>query len=159
LSFRNPVRVVMDTRARIPLDANVLAHDPGNTIVATTSLAPPEKLKKLRELGAKLIITEPREGLVDLREVLAELGKREITSVMIEGGGALNASAFADGMVDKVLVFIAPKIIGGKDAPTWVEGRGAFTIDGCTQLDISRVRRFHGDILLEAYVRACGNTA
>ncbi|MEW6226877.1 MAG: bifunctional diaminohydroxyphosphoribosylaminopyrimidine deaminase/5-amino-6-(5-phosphoribosylamino)uracil reductase RibD [Bacillota bacterium] len=159
LSLRNPVRVIVDTHARIPLDANVLADDPGNTIVATTSLAPLEKVEELRNLGATVIVTEPREERVDIREVLAELGKREITSVMLEGGGALIASAFEAGMVDKVLVFIAPRVIGGKDAPTWVEGKGAFTIDECTELDISRVKRFRGDILLEAYVKVRGNTA
>lgn len=148
----------MDTRARIPLDANVLADSPGNTIVATTPLAPPEKLEKLRDLGAAVIVTEPREGRVDIKEVFRELGRREITSVMIEGGGVLNASAFEAGIVDKVLLFIAPKVIGGKNAPTWVEGRGAFALDGCTELDISRVRRLYGDILLEAYVKARGAT-
>ncbi|HHY97683.1 MAG TPA: riboflavin biosynthesis protein RibD, partial [Firmicutes bacterium] len=69
---------------------------------------------------------------------------------------SLNASLLGEGLVDKVLVFIAPKIIGGKDAITWVEGTGARTIGGCATLSISRVRRFRGDILLEAYVNTDG---
>lgn len=153
---RNPVRVILDTRARIPLDAKVLAENPGETIIATTSLALSDKLKRLKDLGAKVIVTDPKEGRVDIKEVLIELGRQEITSVLVEGGGSLNASLLGEGLVDKVLVFIAPKIIGGKDAITWVEGTGARTIGGCATLSISRVRRFRGDILLEAYVNTDG---
>ena len=153
---RNPVRVIVDTHARIPLDANLLVENPGDTIIATTSFAPSEKLESLKDLGAKVIVTDPKEGRVDIKEVLIELGRQGITSVLVEGGGSLNASLLGEGLVDKVLVFIAPKIIGGKDAITWVEGTGARTIGGCATLSISRVRRFRGDILLEAYVNTDG---
>lgn len=90
---------------------------------------------------------------VDLRKMLRDMAKRGITNILVEGGGELAASLFKDGLVDKLLVFIAPMIIGGRDARTAVEGYGIKSIKDSIALKDMSVRRFKNDILVEAYVK------
>jgi diaminohydroxyphosphoribosylaminopyrimidine deaminase/5-amino-6-(5-phosphoribosylamino)uracil reductase len=90
----------------------------------------------------------------DLRHLMALLGEREITSVLIEGGGTTHASAFEAGIVDKVMFFVAPKIIGGRDAITAVEGEGVATMDEAVLLERMTAERVGDDLLIEAYVKA-----
>lgn len=127
---RNPVRIIADTSARIPMDAFVVLHpEKAKTIIAHTQKAPPEKLKILREGGVETIETKPYEGKVDLRELMLALGAKGIDGIMLEGGGALNFSALKQGIVDEVLVFVAPKIVGGEHAKTPVSGKGVDVMD------------------------------
>ncbi len=83
---------------------------------------------------------------------MRELAKRGVTSILIEGGGRVNASALEMGLVDKVLFFIAPKIVGGEDAITAVEGEGIDRIGQAIRLKDTKVRRFGEDILFEGYI-------
>ncbi|NLI13263.1 bifunctional diaminohydroxyphosphoribosylaminopyrimidine deaminase/5-amino-6-(5-phosphoribosylamino)uracil reductase RibD [Pelotomaculum propionicicum] len=150
---RDPVRVILDSRARIPPQARVLTQQSeAPTIIAVTSAAPPERLKTLRESGAVVLVVNegPR---VDLAELLRILGSRGITSVLIEGGAGVHGSAISAGLVDKVAWFIAPKIIGGATAPGPVGGTGADDPAGASALERVRVRRLGPDILLEGYFK------
>ena len=84
---------------------------------------------------------------------MKELGRREVMSVLIEGGGATHASAFRAGIVDKVLFFVAPKIVGGRESVTAVEGEGVATMDLAVELENMTATPVGEDILIEAYVR------
>ena len=90
----------------------------------------------------------------DMRHLMTVLGEREITSVLIEGGGTTHASAFEAGIVDKVMFFVAPKVIGGRDAITAVEGEGVATMDEAVLLERMTAERVGDDLLIEAYVKA-----
>ena len=150
---KDPVRIVVDSKLRIMLRAKVLnPESKAGTIIATTELAHKEKIKKLEELGARVLIVGSKENRVDLRELMYELGKLEITSLLIEGGAEINASSLGSGIVDKVLFFYAPKIIGGADALGMVGGEGVEKLRDAINLKNIRVRRLGDDILVEGYI-------
>ena len=148
---KNPIRVIVDSKARTPPTARVL-KEPGVTIVAITAIAPSVQEKRLREAGAEVLELPLRAGLVDLEELLAELGRREITSVLVEGGGTLLGSFFDQGLVDKVVAFIAPVIIGGTEARLAVGGGGAQRIAQALRLSRVRVERVGDDVMITGYL-------
>jgi len=108
---KNPTKVIVDSKLKISEMAKVL-KDPSKVIIATTKKAPRKKIDKLQRKGVRILILKPERGLVDLKELIKELGKSEIASVMIEGGAELSGNAIKCGIVDKLLIFTAPKIIG-----------------------------------------------
>lgn len=149
--MRHGYKVIVDSKLRIPLGAKVL-DSPKRAIIATTAKAAKEKVKKLQGLGCRVLIVKEKKGLVDLAILMKELAGMEISSVLIEGGGEINASAVESGIVDKVMFFIAPKIIGGRDAKTPVEGRGIKDIKRAVNLKQVCVERIGGDIMITGYL-------
>lgn len=150
---KDPVRIVVDSSLKIPLDARVLNQKSNaKTVIATTDRASKEKMKKVEELGAKVIVVGSTNNRVDFRELMIELGKLEIASLLIEGGAEVNASSLKSGIVDKVLFFYAPKIIGGIEALSIVGGEGVKELDHAVKIKEIKTRRFGDDILLEGYV-------
>jgi len=145
---KDPVRVIVDADEYLAADRRVFVQDSN----APTWVAVPEGVAFT---GADEVIHVP-DGLggIDLAALMRELAAREIVSVLIEGGGTTHASAFAAGIVDKVMFFIAPKIIGGRDAITAVEGEGAERMSDVVQLERMTARSVGEDILVEAYVKA-----
>jgi len=111
---KQPLRVIVDGRGRTPATARVFS-EPGKALLALGNLVKPERKKALAQAGAELLELPSEEGLVDLERLLKTLGEREITSVLVEGGGILLGSLFDYGLVDKVVAFIAPIIIGFDD--------------------------------------------
>lgn len=151
-SGRDPVRIVLDSAARTPPGARVLARHPAaRTVIATTTGASSERLAALQQAGAHVLVAGdgPR---VDLVELMKELGRQEITSVLIEGGAEVHGSALAAGIVDKVAWFIAPCIIGGRAAPGPVGGAGVEEPDQAVLLEQVAVNRFGSDICIEGYI-------
>ena len=145
----DPVRVVVDSRLRIPLDAQVLTGpSDAPVIVATTSQAPIEKIQKLESLGTEVLVLDGQDGKVDLRKLLEELGKRDILSVLVEGGGTLIAGFVEAGLVDKVAAFVAPLIIGG-NGPSPVEGTGVARLADAPHLTQVSIRQVGRDVLIE----------
>lgn len=117
----NPVRIVVDSMARIPIDSDLLKKGDGKRIIAVSESAPLEKVKRLS--GKAGIITAGRDK-VDLIMLLAELKKHGIGKVMVEGGAGLNWGLISNGLVDEIYTFIGNMILGGRDAPTLVDGDG-----------------------------------
>lgn len=149
----DPIRIVVDTSAKIPLEANVLnLESRARTIIVATDLAKKEKLKSLEDKGAEIIISPLTKSGVCLKHLMKELGKRKIDSVLLEGGSELNYSALEAGIVDKVNVFIAPKIIGGREAKSSVGGLGIALMKDAVRLKNLSVQSFDEDIMIEAYV-------
>jgi diaminohydroxyphosphoribosylaminopyrimidine deaminase/5-amino-6-(5-phosphoribosylamino)uracil reductase len=106
----------------------------------------------LLDRGVRIIKLEDSRGRVDLPGLMEELGRLGLDSVLLEGGGELNASALETGIVDKIMLFIAPKIIGGKNAKTPVEGEGIKNMDDALRLKDISVKMLGNDMLYEAYV-------
>ena len=146
-----PLRVVVDSRARTPGTARML-QEPGATLIAVTEAAPTAARRELEKAGAEVLSFPDIDGLVNLRALLECLAGREITSLLVEGGGRLLASLFAHGLVDKVLAFIAPVIIGGKEAPTAVEGEGVERLGQALRLREVAVEWLGEDLLVSGYV-------
>ena len=150
---RNPLRIIVDSKGKIPADANVLqTEDDRRTIIAATEDMPEIKQRQLRDKGIEIIITDKRNGKVDIRRLIEELGKRRVDSLMIEGGGTVAASFLEEGLIDKVAIFIAPIIIGGTAAPTPVMGAGADLISDGYRLKHQSITAFGRDVLVEGYI-------
>jgi diaminohydroxyphosphoribosylaminopyrimidine deaminase / 5-amino-6-(5-phosphoribosylamino)uracil reductase len=150
---RNPIRIILDSKGRIPEDSKVLNADKNTAVIlATTETLNIEKEKRLSDRGIKIIKTESTGNRVDLEKLMEILYQLEIDSILLEGGGTLNASALKFDIVDKVMCFIAPKIIGGKDAITPVEGDGIEVMDKAIQLRDVSCKMIGKDILIEGYI-------
>jgi diaminohydroxyphosphoribosylaminopyrimidine deaminase/5-amino-6-(5-phosphoribosylamino)uracil reductase len=149
-SSENPTRIIVDSKGRLPLDARVVSDKSAPTVLATTEKAPLEHINALHQKGVEVLILSSSEGRVNLVNLMEELGKREITSVLLEGGARLFSSALEGGIVDKFAFFVAPKIIGGRKALGVVASEG---LDWWLDLKFSRVKKMGDDLMIEAYPR------
>jgi diaminohydroxyphosphoribosylaminopyrimidine deaminase/5-amino-6-(5-phosphoribosylamino)uracil reductase len=150
---RNPLRIIVDSKGRIPSEANVLqTEDDKRTIIAATDDMPEIKQRQLRDKGIEIIITDKRNGKVDIMQLVEELGKRGVDSLLVEGGGTVAASFLEEGLINKVAIFIAPVIIGGKTAPTPVMGAGVNFISDGYRLKHQSITTFGRDVLIEGYI-------
>jgi len=146
---REPYRVVVDSHGRTPVTARVIAAGrPERTLIAVTESAPGDRLRALEAAGSQVLRLPSRDGRVDLNALMADLAQREVTALLLEGGGELNAGFLEAGLVDRVLVFVAPMLLGGRQSPTPLEGPGrglkeAFRLTGMT------VRAMGEDLLIE----------
>jgi diaminohydroxyphosphoribosylaminopyrimidine deaminase/5-amino-6-(5-phosphoribosylamino)uracil reductase len=149
---RNPVRIVADSHLRIPLHANVLKHqNAARTIIATTAGAPHEKRKKLEGLGIEtLLIDEDSHHRIDLRRVLTELGKKNLSSVLIEGGAAIITSVLRENLSDRIVVVIAPKILG-KGIDT-VNDLGIEKMDDALRFSYLKLLRRGDDLVIDGKI-------
>jgi len=148
---KNPVRVIVDSHARTPLNSNVVADKSARTIIAVTSNALDEKISALKNHGVEIITAGGGER-VDLKILMRSLAEREITSVLVEGGGTVHFSMLKENLVDKVLAFVAPKIIGGATALTAVEGAGFVKLSDAVNLKNFTATQLGEDFLLSGYV-------
>jgi diaminohydroxyphosphoribosylaminopyrimidine deaminase/5-amino-6-(5-phosphoribosylamino)uracil reductase len=145
-----PTRIVIDSKALTPLDARMLSL-PGETIIAVTNAAPEEKIRKLKQAGVRILIIEEDAGRVSLPALMRELGALGIAGILLEGGGRIAASALSAGVVDKVIAFIAPKIVGGAEARSPIEGLGVAKMAEAYHFERVKVRNVGCDIMVEAY--------
>lgn len=147
---KQPLRLVVDSKGKVPLNAHIF-EPPGEVLLAVAAPFDSVKKEKLVEVGAEVVELPERGGSVDIAELLKLLGEREIVTVLVEGGGKLLGSLFDHHLVDKVLAFISPIIIGGHQAVS-VGGNG---VDSMTQaLRLSRVdiQSFGDEVLVSGYV-------
>lgn len=149
----NPLRVVLDSEGRLPLDAKVL-NDAAPTVVVTKRSAPEANLDRLWSAGVRVLGVRDIEGRIDLRYLMGELAKMGINNVLLESGGELAASMIAEGLVDRGLIFVAPKILGGRDAKTPVEGSGVELMSQAVSATRPVIRRFGDDVALEFAISA-----
>jgi diaminohydroxyphosphoribosylaminopyrimidine deaminase/5-amino-6-(5-phosphoribosylamino)uracil reductase len=153
---RQPVRVVVDGSGRVPPTATVFTDRAAPTLVATTEDAPTKARRAWEGAGAEVAVFPPShdhpECRVPLPALLAWLGKREVQDVLIEGGPTLAGRAVAAGVVDRVVLYLAPKLIGGSDAPGVLEGRGVPTIGEARGLRIRSVGQIGEDLKVVADV-------
>lgn len=148
---RNPIRVVIDPEMKIPLNYNIYNIPPKTILVARESSLDSEKQKILMDKGVDFIIYDTDK--VDLNWLMEELGKRQIISVMIEGGSSLNAYALHHGIVDKLIIFIAPKIIGGKESYSCIGGNTYRKLKDAYEVKDIVVKRLKKDIMITGYLR------
>ncbi|MEW6398780.1 MAG: bifunctional diaminohydroxyphosphoribosylaminopyrimidine deaminase/5-amino-6-(5-phosphoribosylamino)uracil reductase RibD [Bacillota bacterium] len=151
---RDPVRVVVDSRGRLPVTARLLrSGSPARTLVATTATMSGDTRAALEAIpGVEVIELPSRGGRVDPGALVRALGEREITSVLLEGGPTLAASFLAGGWVDKIMFFLAPLLVGGAWAPSPLGGEGVARLREARRLRDVVVERVGGDVLVTAYV-------
>lgn len=150
---KQPVRIIVDSRLRLPLDARVLQNqDKAGTIVATTEAASRKKRTALDKLGIETILVDADiHQRVDLDKLMVELGKRDISSVLVEGGAALITSVLRQRLADRLVVVVAPKIVGkGIEA---VGDLGIRTMDDAMKISVRQVTRKGGDLVLDGQIQ------
>ncbi|AGX42462.1 bifunctional diaminohydroxyphosphoribosylaminopyrimidine deaminase/5-amino-6-(5-phosphoribosylamino)uracil reductase RibD [Clostridium saccharobutylicum] len=151
---RNPIRIVVDTNLRIPLESKVVKNNDGRTIIATTKRADETKKKNLINLGVKIIEVSEKESRVDLKELMVKLGQESLDSILIEGGGTLNFSALKEGIVDKVRFYIAPKILGGENSKSAIAGIGFSQLEEAVKLNNVTYRQIGDELVVEGYTKS-----
>ena len=151
---QDATRIVLDSHGRTRPDARIFnAESEAGVIVAVTPEASTENVNTLEKAGAEVITVPDAHSKVCFKSLMEILGKREITSLLIEGGSQINASALAAGIVDKVMCFIAPKLIGGQNAPGPIGGVGIQSLTEAVNLQRMRVTPMpEHDILIEGYL-------
>ena len=149
---KNPLRIICDTQLRTPLASSIVMSARDVPTVIATCCRDTEKQKLYEDMGCRILTVGARNGHIDLYELTEKLGKEEIDSILLEGGGTLNWSALEAGIVNKVQAYIAPKIFGGNNAKTPVEGAGIPSPGNAFLLKNSRIIKLGCDLLIESEV-------
>ena len=146
---KNPIRIVVDSSLKIDINANVVQDKSAKTIIATTDKADKDKILKLQAQDVDVIVVDKdKNDKVDIEKLLDILGQQNICSILVEGGSTLSGSFVAKKLVDKVYFFIAPKIIGGKEAKTPVAGTGILNLQEALALKDIQIEKLEEDILI-----------
>jgi diaminohydroxyphosphoribosylaminopyrimidine deaminase/5-amino-6-(5-phosphoribosylamino)uracil reductase len=155
---KNPVRIVVDSSLRIPLSSKLLkTASRVKTIIATLKNSSPAQYKAIKQTGAEIVYIPARNGRVDLKKLIQYVGTLGIASVLIEAGTEISASALTEGIVDKILFFYAPKIIGGINAYSMVGGSGIAKMANAVVLKNLTYKKLGQDLLIEGYINTHHN--
>jgi diaminohydroxyphosphoribosylaminopyrimidine deaminase/5-amino-6-(5-phosphoribosylamino)uracil reductase len=152
---RDPIRIILDSRLSISETAKVLRQESdSDTIIVTGPSAPVDKRDRLQQVKGVRVMEAPlKDGKIDLGRLMELLGALGITSLLVEGGGRVMASALSSAIADKILLFYAPKRLGGDDGIPICSGPGPEKMADCVTVRDIEVRRFGDDILMEGYFR------
>ncbi len=150
---KDPYRIIVDSDLHIPLNSNVVKQNKKDkeTIIATSGLAPKNKIKALGRIGVQVFVLGEHE--VDLNTLVDGLSAMGIKKIMIEGGNELNAKAIEAGIVDRLILFVAPKLIGGRDAKPVIGGIGIEKMSQAIPLSRPKMKRIGEDLLLEYWIK------
>lgn len=149
---KDPIRIILDTRLTISENARMLTMESAaETLVITGDNIPPQKKRNLEKKGVKIVESPLKDGLIDLDKLMNILGGMGMTSLLVEGGGRVAASALNSSIVDKILFFFAPKILGGDDGIPVCRGPGPEKMSDCIKVHDILIHRFDDDILIEGY--------
>jgi diaminohydroxyphosphoribosylaminopyrimidine deaminase/5-amino-6-(5-phosphoribosylamino)uracil reductase len=149
---QHPLRIIVDSSGRTPLDAAVLNTEEAPTLIAVTQKASPDFMNQMKDRGASVMVCPEKDQKVDLAYLNRELGQMNIDSILLEGGSTLNFSALEAGIVHKIFAFISPKLVGGRKAFTPVGGQGFEKMEQAITLNVDSIHRFDEDIMIEAYL-------
>ena len=147
--IHQPLKVIIDSTGNLS-PQSLLFQEPGNTLIATAAISNDRK-SLLNNSGAEVLVIPDEKNWVNLGRLMGELGKRGIINVLVEGGGNLLASMIQQQLIDKMLAFIAPIIIGGKNSPTPVEGHSVTKLIQATKIENTRTRKLGEDLLIIGY--------
>jgi diaminohydroxyphosphoribosylaminopyrimidine deaminase/5-amino-6-(5-phosphoribosylamino)uracil reductase len=149
---RDPYRIILDSRLQIPEGSKVIGISSSKTIIATTAVASRDKIKRLEKAGVHVLIVESKNGRVDLKPFLSKLGEMGVMSILVEGGGHINGAFLDEGLIDKFLLFLSPRLMGDSQAMGIFTGKGAEQLKKLTAVKELRVKKIGGDILIEGYL-------
>lgn len=151
---RDPVRLIVDGRLDLPVNSQIASSSKQQTtLVFTSEKADPRRAKRLEQLGLEVITIDGAPDDLNLEQVLQIAAHRKLCSVLVEGGGSINASLLKYNLIDKLYWFIAPKIIGGAKAPSPVEGSGCKNMADAIEVEDLQITFIGQDILATGYVK------
>lgn len=146
---KNPIRIILDTHLRTPLDANVVTDEAAKTIICVGRTVPREKTAQFEKKRLVEVVQMETESLI-VSDVLDKLGERDIMSLFVEGGATVNDSFLRNGLINQFILYVAPKLIGGRHAPTSISGEGIHTLSDALQLEIKTVEKIGSDVKIVA---------
>ena len=149
---KNPIRIICDTSLQTPVTAQVVQTANQIPTILATCCQNQERQRIYKKSGCQILQVHKKEGHVDLQHLMKLLGEKKIDSILLEGGGTLNWAAISDGIVQKVQAYIAPKLFGGKDAKTAIEGEGIEIPSEAIRLKNSHIISLGDDVLIESEV-------
>ncbi len=152
---KQPIRVIVDTSLKSPPDARIFNSRGGGVIVATSRNASGKRAKALAKRGAEIIRLPERKGMVSLKALMKALAKRDIVTVLLEGGSTLYSEALSIGIVDRVAIFFAPLLIGGSDRFSIFRGKGVRILKKALKVDDITYRKLGDNLLIEGDVKQC----
>ncbi len=151
---RDPLRVIIDSNLDLPLDSKIATTSQEQcTLIFCSSNVDNQKRQQLEALGAEIISLDIKDEIIPLEQVLVILGQMNICSLLVEGGGEINAYLLQNQLLDKVYWFIAPKIIGGRQAPSPIGGQGVEFMRDARELKSLEIQKFARDLLLTGYFK------
>ncbi|HSB03558.1 MAG TPA: bifunctional diaminohydroxyphosphoribosylaminopyrimidine deaminase/5-amino-6-(5-phosphoribosylamino)uracil reductase RibD [Thermodesulfobacteriota bacterium] len=150
---RDPYRIVLDSRLRIPERARIFEGTPSRVIIATTKKGSKEKMERLRERGVQVLIFDSKGGRVNLKTCLKRLAAMGVMTLLVEGGSRVNGSFLDERAVDKFYFFFSPKWIGDPEAPGVFGGNGVRDLREVIKTQEIHVRKMGDDFLLKGYVQ------
>lgn len=151
---KSPTAIIVDSKLKIPLNSRIFTTlNERKIIIATTEYADEAKMAELKKMGVLVLKTPSKGGHVNLDCLMNEIGKMGIDSILLEGGSKLNFSCIRENVVDKVMYFVAPKLIGGEKAKTSIEGDGIKSLSNAVELIDMSSEKIGEDILLTGYVK------
>ena len=151
--MRNPVRVIVAGEHGVPVSARVFSNARRERVIYATFVdLPPSQKKKLQKMRVEILLTKRKRGQIDLPQLMDKLGAMGITSIMVEGGSEVSANVIKEKLIDKVIYFIAPKIIGGKGAPGPVGGQGIKRLKDVLRIKDMTVAKLGDDLVVEGYI-------
>jgi diaminohydroxyphosphoribosylaminopyrimidine deaminase/5-amino-6-(5-phosphoribosylamino)uracil reductase len=149
---QNPLRVLLDSRLRIPL-ASRLAEGRPPTVVITTRRHDPARAERLRERGVRVVAVGSSKGRVDVGEALKLLGEEGVVDLLVEAGATLNAALVESGLADRLVLFVAPRVFGGSGSPAWMGGEGVEDLADSFDFAWHKAERVGDDLMLVAHKR------
>lgn len=149
---KDPIRIICDSELRTPLDSRAVSTAKEVPTIIAACRPDRDRIQAFEEKGCSVLIVPEKDGQVNLGQLMDLLGERKIDSILLEGGGTLNWAALESGIVQKVQSYIAPKLFGGQDAKTPVEGAGVADPSQAFRLKNSRITRLGEDFLIESEV-------
>lgn len=153
-SRRNPIKIVVDSQLSTPQNANIFSAN-RQVIIVTLPDRPGQETENRKILAqrAKVLEVKEKAGQINLKSMMKKLAQAGITNILVEGGGTLIGSLFDEGLVDKIMFFISPKVIGGRGAIGSVMGLGISRVDKAVKLRDIKFRRIGEDFLIEGYIK------
>lgn len=151
ITHKQPLRVIVDGLGRTPVNAQIF-KEPGKSLIVLGKSVNSDIKKALDKAGADILELPSSDGKLDLEQLLKHLARKEITSVLVEAGGILTGSLFDAKLVDNVVVFLAPIIIGGEEARPAIAGKGISKLSDCFKLKDTRIERIDEDIMISGHV-------
>ncbi len=150
---KSPIAIILDSKLKVPLNSRIFTTlSERKIIIATTEYSDKAKMAELKKMGILVIEIPSKCGHVNLKYLMNEIGKMGIDSILLEGGSKLNFSCIKENIVDKVMYFVAPKLVGGEKAKTSIEGEGIKSLSDAVKVNNMNSEKIGQDILLTGYV-------
>ncbi|MBN2831601.1 MAG: bifunctional diaminohydroxyphosphoribosylaminopyrimidine deaminase/5-amino-6-(5-phosphoribosylamino)uracil reductase RibD [Candidatus Omnitrophica bacterium] len=153
-SKKQPIKIIIDSQLSTPREASIFSKGSQIIIVTLSTKAGQEtENRKILAQEARILEVKEKAGQINLKDCFKKLLKMGISNILVEGGGTLNGSLFDEGLVDKIMFFLSPKIIGGKDAISSVMGRGVARVERSVKIKDLKLIKLGEDFLVEGYIK------